>query len=146
MQEACVLDGDDGLCGKVFDRLNLFVGERANLLAIDDNIANQRIVSKHGHCDQRPSTRKLYQSDGTRIALLICCIRSYVRDLDYALSSSNARERMLRAWAKYWFALRHRLGKCGRCIVRRSDAETAAFVKVQNSELGLADAGSVPKN
>jgi hypothetical protein len=50
---------------------------------------------------------------------------------------------MLRAWAKYWFAPRHRLGERGWCIMRRSDAETAAFVKVQDAELGLADARGV---
>ena len=31
------------------------------------------------------------------------------------------------------------LGERGWCIMRRSDAETAAFVKVQDAELGLAD-------
>jgi hypothetical protein len=59
--------------------------------------------------------------------------------LDYAFCSSNTRKMLLRAWAKYWFAPRHRLGERGWCIMRRSDAETTAFVKVQDAEIGLAD-------
>ena len=35
VQQAGVLDGDDGLIGEVLDQLDLLVGERAYLLAID---------------------------------------------------------------------------------------------------------------
>ena len=41
IEQARVLDGDDGLRCEVFDQLNLFVGERTDLLAINGNGANE---------------------------------------------------------------------------------------------------------
>ena len=52
IEQAGVLDGDDGLGGKVFDQLYLLVGERAHLLAIDDDRPDQTIILEHGHNDR----------------------------------------------------------------------------------------------
>src|SRR5215467_10094646 len=37
VQQPCVLDGDDGLVGEILNQLDLLVGERPRLLAIDCN-------------------------------------------------------------------------------------------------------------
>ena len=38
VQQPRILDGDDGLRGEVLDQLDLLVGKRADLLAIDDDV------------------------------------------------------------------------------------------------------------
>ena len=37
VEQPHVLDGDDGLIGEILDQLDLLVGERSNLLAVDDD-------------------------------------------------------------------------------------------------------------
>ena len=44
-----VLDGDDGLGGEVLNQLDLLVGERADLLAVDGDRADELIVLEHRH-------------------------------------------------------------------------------------------------
>ena len=43
LEQARVLDGDDGLRSEVSDQLNLFVGERADLLAVESDGTNQLV-------------------------------------------------------------------------------------------------------
>ena len=38
VEQPGVLDGDDGLAGEILDQLDLLVGERPHLLAIDDDL------------------------------------------------------------------------------------------------------------
>src|SRR5262249_27682624 len=54
-----VLDGDDGLAGEIAHQLDLLVGERSDLLAVDGDSANQPIVLEHwdgevGSCASEP--------------------------------------------------------------------------------------------
>jgi hypothetical protein len=41
VEQPSVLDGDDGLVGEVRHQLDLLVGERANLRAVDDDCADK---------------------------------------------------------------------------------------------------------
>ena len=47
-----VLDGDDGLRGEVLHQLDLFVGERPHLLAIDADRADEFVILQHRHDDE----------------------------------------------------------------------------------------------
>ena len=49
VEQPRVLDGDDGLRGEVRDQLDLLVGERAHLLAVNDDGADQLVVLEHRH-------------------------------------------------------------------------------------------------
>ena len=49
VEQPRVLDGDDGLGGEVLHQRDLLVGERPNLLAVDDDSADQRIIFEHRH-------------------------------------------------------------------------------------------------
>jgi hypothetical protein len=42
-----VLDGDDGLRGKIFEKLNLFFSKWSDLLAVDHESANQLFALEH---------------------------------------------------------------------------------------------------
>ena len=44
-----VLDGDDRLCGKARYQLDLLLGERLRLLAVDDDSADQLVLLEHRH-------------------------------------------------------------------------------------------------
>ena len=44
VEQTGVLDGDDGLAGEILDQLDLLLGERPDLLAVDGDSADQRIV------------------------------------------------------------------------------------------------------
>ena len=46
-----ILNGDDGLRGKVFYQLDLLVGERSNFLTVDEYRADRFIVFKHGNAE-----------------------------------------------------------------------------------------------
>src|SRR5262245_9482733 len=54
LQKSRILDGDDGLGGKVRHQLDMLACERPDLLAIDVDCADQLIGLKHWHRDYRP--------------------------------------------------------------------------------------------
>src|SRR5215470_4612330 len=56
VEQPCVLDGDDGLCGKVFCQLDLLVCERSNFLTVDNHRADWFVVLKQWNAEHRPST------------------------------------------------------------------------------------------
>ena len=53
VEQPRVLDGDHGLRGEVLHQLDLLVGERPHLLAVDDDRADQLVVLEHRHGKQR---------------------------------------------------------------------------------------------
>ena len=75
-----VFDGDDHLACKVLDQLDLFVGERAYLLPVDDDNADQPVVIEHRNRQKGPGADELGKRDanGSPAGL----IRHNVFDLD----------------------------------------------------------------
>src|SRR5512139_114645 len=59
LQKPRILDGDDGLRREVFYQLDLFVGERADFLAIDGDGTDQFTFRKHRDYYQRAGARKI---------------------------------------------------------------------------------------
>ena len=53
VEQPRVLDGDHRLGGEVLHQLDLLVGERPHLLAIDDDGADQLVVLEHRHAADR---------------------------------------------------------------------------------------------
>ena len=68
VEQPRVLDGDDGLAGKVRYQLDLLVGERPHLLAVDADRADQLVVLEHRHDEHRPSAGHVGERpyDGSR--------------------------------------------------------------------------------
>src|SRR5260370_24271140 len=83
-----VLDGDDGLGGKVLQQRNLRVAKRPNLLAVDEKAANQLVLLKHGNAKQRPGAsvdRKL-RSVEPRWSVKKARFREHIGDVGRRLS------------------------------------------------------------
>src|SRR5439155_20541970 len=59
VEQPCVLDGDDRLLGEVAQQLDLLVSERADLLSIDHDCADQLGIPKHRYSDERPSASEI---------------------------------------------------------------------------------------
>src|SRR5262245_38263052 len=76
IEQASVLDGDDGLGGKVRHQLDLLVGEGANLLAKDHHNSNQFILLEHRYGERSPYASEFDSVDYRRITFNIklrCC-------------------------------------------------------------------------
>ena len=58
VEQSGVLDGDDGLVGKVGEQLDLLVGEWTHLLAVDTDRADQFVLLEHRHGENGPSTAR----------------------------------------------------------------------------------------
>src|SRR5262249_38967145 len=56
VEQPRVLDGDDGLAGEILDQLDLLLGEWADLLAVNDDGADQLVVLEHRHTDDGSRT------------------------------------------------------------------------------------------
>jgi hypothetical protein len=54
IQQADVLDRDHGLAGEALDQIDLLVGERAHLLAVDGDRSDQLVFLVHGNDEQCP--------------------------------------------------------------------------------------------
>src|SRR5262249_30988634 len=74
VEEACVLDGDDGLRGKVSDQIDLLFGKRPNFLPVNYNSANQPVVFEHGHSELRPRAAEFGRWGGTRRFQHVNCV------------------------------------------------------------------------
>src|SRR6266404_5142160 len=55
LKQPRILDGNNRLLGEVAEQLDLLVGERADLLSINHDRADQFGVPKHRYSDKRPS-------------------------------------------------------------------------------------------
>ena len=62
VEQPRVLDGDDGLRGEVLHQLDLLVGERADLLAVDGDGADQLVVLEHRHDNDASGAAELDQA------------------------------------------------------------------------------------
>ena len=122
VEQAGVLDGDDGLGGEVRDQLDLLVGERPHLLAVDGDGADKFVLLEHRHgewCERR----RIDDGDEAGIALDVGRFRPHVGDVDRpAWSRRRGRGRVPVSRGQTRFAL-PLLGKCRRNVVQRGGAE-----------------------
>ena len=61
VEQARVLDGDDGLRGEILQQFDLLIGERAHLLAVNSDRADQLVVLEHRYDKKSP---KSAETDG----------------------------------------------------------------------------------
>src|SRR5262249_49692872 len=90
LEQSGFLDGNDRLIGEVLQHCALLIGERAYLSAIDADSANDRIVLKHGHRDQRTDTSNFHRSNCLWVAVEIATILFEIDYFDRLASVKNA--------------------------------------------------------
>ena len=89
VEQAHVLDGDDGLVGEVGDQLDLLVGERADLLPINRDRADQLVFLQHRHEKQRSGAAHVGQRHDGGKALPVALVVSDVRNLKRLLRRAS---------------------------------------------------------
>jgi hypothetical protein len=83
VEQPRILDGNDGLRGKVLHQLNLLVGEGTNFLSIDDKGTNELVVLHHRDSDQRSRTAISARWAWMRL-------KPVVEDVDQGFASEDA--------------------------------------------------------
>ena len=145
LEQSCILDSDDGLIGKIGDQLDLLVGERADLPAVDENGADELVLHEHRHTQDCPCTGSLNQRDDAWIMLEIALIFLEVEEVEDGLGAGNARKRRVLDFR--W--TNHRLASIPldviacRGTVHRDRAEGISFAQKHAAVLGPADARGV---
>ena len=89
VEQARILDGDDGLRGEIGQQGDLFVGERAYLLAVDDQRTNCIFVPEQGGKNHSAGTPKLDEVFGARVVRQKCRIL-HVIDMENLLGLEDA--------------------------------------------------------
>src|SRR5262249_46281883 len=88
-QQPRILDGDDGLGSEILDQLNLLLGKRQDLLTIDIDRADHRVVLEHGNENDRASTTLIRHRDDSRIAFAVGLALANILDVHNALRPEN---------------------------------------------------------
>src|SRR5262245_13391390 len=90
VEQARVLDGDDGLAGKILDQLDLLVCKRVDFLAVYRDSAEQLLFLEHWDSKIGPSAGKFDQGNDGIIALDIGLLSPEIGNVDYLLGSDEA--------------------------------------------------------
>src|SRR4029079_13825326 len=144
IEESCVLDGDDGLCSKILDQLDLLVRERKDLLSKECKCTDKLVFLEHRKCSVCPGTG-VFTDDHSGIACRSIEIMRFVHDvsnLNRLFCRHHTSERRLRWGADQWMSpcLRN---NCLRCTMHCNSTKGLSFASIQNAELGLADASRI---
>ncbi len=83
-----ILHRDHRLGGEVLQQRDLLVGERPNLLAIDRDAAEQRLVLAQRHGEQRASTTKIDECAAIGFACSVVVGVRQIRNVDQRLAPS----------------------------------------------------------
>src|SRR5215472_10712512 len=139
VEQASVLDGDDGLGREILNQINLLVGERLSLLAIDIDSADQTVLLQHRHREDGAIAPELDAHDESRIALDVGLLRRNVRNVGRPLSGGDPAKTGTRAGTEDWMEP-PMLGHSWRHVMLCRAAKAVPFIEVEHPELGLADA------
>ena len=97
VEQPGILDGDDGLLGEIGHQLDLLVGERPDLLAVDRDRSDELTLLDHRHRNMRSRAGKL----GRRGLDPFCCL---VEGMDDLFRPDEAIEGLFRAPAHRGYA------------------------------------------
>jgi len=97
VEQARVLDRDDGLRGEVLDQLDMLVREWQHLLAKDGNCAKEVVFFQHWHDKKRSSAGEIPHRNTRRLSFEVERFRPHVGDLQHLLSGRDAGKRV--TWA-----------------------------------------------
>jgi hypothetical protein len=93
VEQAGVLDRDDGLGSEVLDQLDLLVGEWADFLPVDAHGADQFVLLEHRNGNKTACTGGFDQLDHARVTINISWLLPQIGDMDHIKRFSDAGER-----------------------------------------------------
>ena len=138
IEQARVLDRDDGLTGEVCDQLDLLLGEWPDFGAIDCNAADRLILPEHRHGDQCADAGDFDAVDRHWIAVEVGSTLCKVRNLDRLSGLDGANRRGFRVEMDQGslppsLRVSRRQG-----TVEGAGAELVSFAQPQDAVTGLA--------
>src|SRR5215472_4362153 len=147
VEQARVLDGDDGLAGEISNKVNLLLVERTDLLAVNAERTNQLVLFEHRYCEYSPCTAV---NDDSRRGIgwwdiHVILFGANIGDMDRMLRLSDSRETGCRPRTNNRLAAsllrqpRRRTVQCGDAVL------SFPLPQVQHAELGLAEPRRVRK-
>src|SRR5262249_12636000 len=131
IEQPCIFDGDDCLFREIADEIDLLVGERTNLLPIDDDSPHQLIILEHWNTDYGSSTADRSRHTGV-------WLRSAISADGYLLCPQDAGDHARRIRSKRP-PLFLKLHQRGRGTDPSRSMEVVAVVTKERAELGVAD-------
>src|SRR5215471_4964823 len=141
VEQARVLDGDDGLAGEISNKVNLLLVERTDLLAVNAERTNQLVLFEHRYCEYSPCAAV---NDDSRRGIgwwdiHVILFGANIGDMDRMLGLSDPPEAGTRrrtdnsAGAAFLRQPRRRTVQCGDAVL------SFPLPQVQHAELGLAE-------
>ncbi len=141
VEQPRVLDGDDGLLGKVGDQLDLLVGERTDLVPEDGDGADKLAVLDHRNDEKRPDTDDFHADDDHRVTLDVRLVLGEIDDMNDLFCSRSAHDRRVLARPQFT-APNERHDRLGDAE-RRDRQRDAVLDPEQDAEIGVAQSRGV---
>src|SRR5215831_6831929 len=141
VQKPGVLDRDHSLSSKIRDQLNLLVGERAYLLPIDANRANQFAFLEHWHVEKTSRATQFGCREAKRLAVGVNLLGMCVDDMDSLLAGGDAAQAS--AWTGADRSSVQIFIVFGRHAQRRNRCVSAILKTEQNPDFGSANSSRV---
>ena len=142
VEQARVLDGDDGLIGEALEQLDLPVAEWADFLAVDADGSDQLVILEHWHNKEGAAARKLDLGDEQGIALQVGWFFGDIGDVHQLPCPGDTPKASTRAWTDYGIALPP-FSPCGGRVVGCDQPKTIAFAEPQVAELCIANPNGI---
>jgi hypothetical protein len=139
VEQAGVLDCDDGLGGEMRQQLDLFIAERSNLLAVDNDSTNQLFFLEHWHRKKRPRAGNFDDRYKRWLAFNVGVLVSEIGDVLHLLRTGDPGEGILGTGVHDRFAPQPKLCPCRRRTVHRGNPKLASVIKQEVAEVRLAD-------
>src|SRR4029453_13873142 len=144
VQQARVLDGDDGLGCEILNQLDLFVGEGTDFLTIDAYGSHQCFTLKHRYAQKRSGPTRCYEGNHSQVAFNIGRLSGEVADVNDFTRGSNSGERTSRIHAKLKFGtLSQPNGIRKRTAFECNHTKSLTFAEKHMAELGFANMDGV---
>src|SRR5262249_39840311 len=142
VKQAGVLDGDDGLRGKIAHKVYLLVAERPNLLAGNVDRADQRVFLYPRDAENGAIAAERGRGDDKWIAFEVSLFLGDIGYLRGSFGVGRAPERSIATRTDDRHA-RAGFGIGQRRVVHGGDSEGVALAQEERSKLGLAEARRV---
>jgi hypothetical protein len=96
VEEAGILDGDDGLTGEAGQQLDLLFAERAHLGAVDGNGPDHIVVLQHRDAEQSAHASDFHRGARQQLTVQVGSVFPHVGNVDGHAGVSDAGQRNVR--------------------------------------------------